>query len=60
MLNMIFYIIIPYLCLISLIIGLIIKITTSKLTISAPATGFFEKERLSIGTTSWHYGIVFG
>lgn len=59
MLNMIFYIIIPYICLISLIIGLIVKITTSKLTISAPATGFFEKERLSIGTTSWHYGIVF-
>lgn len=59
MFEIVIYVIVPYICLAAVFIGFIINLKTSSLRISAPATGFLEKEKLSVGSTSWHYGIVF-
>lgn len=56
--EMIIYVIVPYVCLAALIMGLFINLRSSALRISAPATGFLEKRKLSTGSTAWHYGIV--
>lgn len=53
-----FYIIIPYICIAIFITGIIYDITRGRLAISAPATGFFEKRKLSWGVTAWHYAII--
>lgn len=57
--EIVIYVIVPYICLAAVFIGFIINLKTSSLRISAPATGFLEKEKLSVGSASWHYGIVF-
>jgi len=58
MYNTFFYIIIPYLCVAVFITGTVYAITRGRLAISAPATGFFEKRKLSWGITAWHYAII--
>lgn len=59
MFEIVIYVIVPYICLAAIVIGFIINLKSSPLRISAPATGFLEKEKLSIGSTLWHYGVVF-
>jgi len=58
MYNTFFYIIIPYLCIAVFITGTVYGIIRNRLAISAPATGFFEKRKLSWGITAWHYAII--
>lgn len=58
MYNTFFYIIIPYLSIAAFIIGTIYGIIRGRLAISAPASGFFEKKKLSWGITAWHYAII--
>ncbi|BAI81534.1 nitrate reductase, gamma subunit [Deferribacter desulfuricans SSM1] len=58
MLDILVYIIIPYLSIAFFIVGLVFNLSYGKLRNSAPATGFFEKNKLNTGSPLWHYGII--
>lgn len=58
MFEMFLLIVFPYICLALMVVGIVVNMRSSKLRISAPATGFFESKKLFWGSVPWHYGIL--
>jgi len=58
MLDTLLLVVIPYICIAVMLTGIFMNIFSSKLRISAPATGFFENKTQLWSSVLWHYGIL--